>query len=256
MSSHKGIIMLSLFCFFFLELSAQVGIGTANPDASAILDIESSNAGVLIPRIDLTSTTDVVTILAPANSLLVYNIATTTDLNPVYPGFYFWNEIDNQWIRIDDTPFIYGEIYANIAQTQRLYNNQAVLFGTNVVLQNITANINSFLIPISGIYRVSYALSIKKTTDDQTTMGFYLTTNNAGKDAALAAAIPGSFSHTRVVFNMPPAPLSIGTSNCRMTKIIHLNAGQRIYLFTDISNTGIYIMPNTLTMNIELIKAD
>ncbi len=76
---------------------SQVGIGTTNPSSSSALDINSSNSGLLIPRVSLTSTTDVVTIPSPATSLLVYNTATVSD---VVPGFYFW---DAKWNSLQDS---------------------------------------------------------------------------------------------------------------------------------------------------------
>ncbi|MDR6544972.1 hypothetical protein J2810_001014 [Chryseobacterium rhizosphaerae] len=48
---------------------AQVGIGNASPDKSAMLDVTGSNKGVLIPRIS-----DLTTIPTPANGLLVYDL--------------------------------------------------------------------------------------------------------------------------------------------------------------------------------------
>jgi len=49
----------------------------------------------LIPRIELTGTTDVLTVVSPATSLLVYNTATVND---VTPGFYYYNGA--AWTRI------------------------------------------------------------------------------------------------------------------------------------------------------------
>src|SRR5690606_18489788 len=110
MGSKKNIILLSLFCFFFLEISAQVGIGTTNPDASSVLDVESTNAGVLIPRVVLTSTLVSAPITTPpATSLLVYNTNTTTGANRVTPGFYFWR--NDRWNRLNDSDKVYEEIY-------------------------------------------------------------------------------------------------------------------------------------------------
>jgi len=52
-----------------LILNAQnVGIGTNNPDNSAMLEVESSNKGILIPRMDSTA---MLSILNPATGLLV-----------------------------------------------------------------------------------------------------------------------------------------------------------------------------------------
>ena len=83
-------ILLPLFFLINSFVFAQVGIGTAAPDASAILDIKSANAGLLIPRISLTSTSDNTTIVNPATSLLVYNTSSVSD---VTPGFYYWESV-------------------------------------------------------------------------------------------------------------------------------------------------------------------
>lgn len=74
---------------------SQVGIGTTNPDSSSILDLKSSNSGLLIPRINLKSTTDNSTIPNPANALLIYNNSTVSDITP---GFYYW---DSKWKKMN-----------------------------------------------------------------------------------------------------------------------------------------------------------
>lgn len=54
--------------------SGNVGIATASPDASAILDVTSTTGGLLFPRL---TTTQRNAISSPANGLVLYN--TTTD---------------------------------------------------------------------------------------------------------------------------------------------------------------------------------
>jgi len=66
--------------------SAQVGINTTSPNPSAILDINSSNKGILGPRIPLTSATMQLSPNPNATGLLVYNTGPTLN-----PGYYFWN---------------------------------------------------------------------------------------------------------------------------------------------------------------------
>jgi hypothetical protein len=87
----KKITLLLLSLLLAAGSYAQsVGInadGTA-PDGSAMLDVKSTDKGMLIPRVALTGTTDVTTISSPATSLLVYNTATAGD---VTPGFYYWD---------------------------------------------------------------------------------------------------------------------------------------------------------------------
>jgi|SRR5690554_1985047 len=261
MSSHKGIIMLSLFCFFFLELSAQVGIGTTAPDTSSALDIYSTDLGVLLPRVDLTSTSNALPITSPVTSLLVYNENTSND---VTPGFYFWK--DSQWNRLnDDINKVYGEIYNNpsIARGSRqtMDPNEPIWFNIEGVgvIQGVTSvpivppPFKGFEIITSGIYRVTYAISIEMwvasgTPDpDPDSFSFYLSTGLTTADI-----IPGSFSDTQVTHE----DTRPGNSNCSMDKIIHLNAGDVIRLFTDKLSTIVYVIPNSATMNIELIQAD
>jgi hypothetical protein len=71
----KKIHFLVVLLFISFCPYAQVSINTtgANPSSSAMLDISSSNKGLLIPRVALQSTADNTTIPYPATSLLVYN---------------------------------------------------------------------------------------------------------------------------------------------------------------------------------------
>src|SRR5690554_1376731 len=260
MGSKKNIILLSLFCFFFLEISAQVGIGTTNPDASSVLDVESTSAGVLIPRVALNSINDVTTIVSPATSLLVYN---TNTINDVTPGFYFWN--GGEWSRINDklnenSNKAYGEIYKTFG-TQSINSNNPVRFGTRGVYKGVipypaTAPIShdiyqAFEIITPGIYRVSYSISIVKTGGSVVTFGFHLRVGT-GPTLAETTEVPSSYTHEQAQFVDP----GYGNANCSMTKIIHLDAGDRIYVFPTISYTHILIREYAATMNIELIEAD
>ncbi len=77
-----------LFCLVLaLNLSAQTGIGTTTPNASAKLDVYSTNKGFLPPRVTLTSETDASTIASPAEGLLVYNLGSVG----LQAGYYYWN---------------------------------------------------------------------------------------------------------------------------------------------------------------------
>ena len=67
---------------------AQLGVGTATPNASAQLEVIANDKGMLIPRVALASLTDTAT-MANGNveSLLVYNTTNAADLSP---GYYYW----------------------------------------------------------------------------------------------------------------------------------------------------------------------
>ena len=88
----KKIILLLFISFFStICISQNVGInGTgASPNASAMLDVAATNKGILIPQVNLLSTTDVVTVPSPATSLLVYNSNATMTGGGL--GYYWWN---------------------------------------------------------------------------------------------------------------------------------------------------------------------
>ncbi|UPQ77720.1 tail fiber domain-containing protein [Flavobacterium azooxidireducens] len=84
----KNLIIFLMLLQISLSYS-QVGIGTTDPNGA--LDINSSNDGLLIPRIALTAK-NIATVQTPTVSEIIYNTATSgTAPNEVFPGFYFWN---------------------------------------------------------------------------------------------------------------------------------------------------------------------
>jgi len=70
----------------FVMNSGRIGIGTASPDASAVLEMEATDKGVLVPRITLNSATDPVS-GTKAEGLMVYNDGGSIGVN----GFYYWD---------------------------------------------------------------------------------------------------------------------------------------------------------------------
>ncbi len=91
--------LLTFFCILTSALLyAQVGINTTSPGSGAMLDVTSSNKGILIPRVALTSTASSSPITpAPTTSLLVYNTASSgSGATAVSPGFYYWS--GSAWI--------------------------------------------------------------------------------------------------------------------------------------------------------------
>lgn len=86
---------------------AQVGVNTATPNA--MLDVNSTNNGMLIPRVNLTSILDNTTVVNPqggalVTSTVVYNTtAAGVAPNNVLPGFYYWNNTLLRWIPIGGT---------------------------------------------------------------------------------------------------------------------------------------------------------
>ena len=107
-------LFLILVILIFTNINAQnVGISynVFTPDASAGLDVNFTDKGLLIPRVSLSSTNNASPITSPATGLLVYNTATVSD---VTPGFYFWN--GSSWVR-----FATGNISSGLNCTSSNY---------------------------------------------------------------------------------------------------------------------------------------
>jgi hypothetical protein len=103
MNKKKGLLW-ALSLIAALPASAQIGIGTEKPDSAAILDIRSTNKGVLIPRIELTSdTADLDRQQGQPGGLLVYNAR-----GSLAKGFYFWN--GEKWENLESSTIIEPEI--------------------------------------------------------------------------------------------------------------------------------------------------
>lgn len=101
----RHIILSIAICCTGNALKAQnVGInGTgAAPVTSAILDIDATNKGVLVPRVLLSATNSNAPIGATVvNSLLVFNTFTGGAAGyTVSPGYYYWNSTTARWVRI------------------------------------------------------------------------------------------------------------------------------------------------------------
>lgn len=77
----KNFYFISFLLLFSAISSAQVGIGTTTPNASSALDISSTTAGLLAPRMTAAQKTAIAT---PATGLLIYQTDGTA-------GFYYYN---------------------------------------------------------------------------------------------------------------------------------------------------------------------
>lgn len=97
--NREALICTLLIFLFSFNTSAQVGIGTIDPDSNAKLDITSTAAepgGLLLPRVELVRTTDPTPLTAPVEAgMAVYN---TANQNDVTKGYYYHD--GTVWVRI------------------------------------------------------------------------------------------------------------------------------------------------------------
>jgi hypothetical protein len=107
--------LILFLCFISTGLFAQTGIGTTTPDASAKLDVSSTNKGFLPPRIALTALNSASPVTIPATGLLIFNTATAGSIpNQVTPGYYYWDGVNAKWVRLEDKADNLGDHTATI----------------------------------------------------------------------------------------------------------------------------------------------
>lgn len=158
----KNLIALVLLISSAYSGVSQVGINTTNPDPSAILDVESTTAGLLIPRL---TTLQRNAILNPANGLIIYNtdndelqINTNTTATPV------WEAVNYTPAPTLGQSFKYSntDVTTNVNQTAAI---NLPVFGTvtwndNAALYAVNAANNTVTIAETGRYKVIVNASV------------------------------------------------------------------------------------------------
>ena len=133
------------------QLSAQTGIGTTTPHASAKLEVTATNKGFLPPRIALSGTNDVSTITSPATGLVIFNTATAgITPNNVIPGYYYYD--GSKWNQLVDQSSLnsFSGYVPNYAQSNSSRVTNVSTSGTTIVSQTITTSGRPVQIIASG----------------------------------------------------------------------------------------------------------
>jgi len=141
----KVLLLLVLSCGILVQ--AQTGIGTTTPDASAKLDVSSTNKGFLPPRVTLTSATDTSTIPSAAEGLLVYNKGSVG----LQAGYYYWNGAN--WATIATATSAGNGVTA--MDMVKLYSKAYSTASGDIA----NANGYSFTVPVSGRYVFDFSSS-------------------------------------------------------------------------------------------------
>ncbi|WP_333660244.1 hypothetical protein [Chishuiella changwenlii] len=113
--------LLIVFGTFALgqNTNSGVGIGTTNPQSSAILEVNADNLpangkkGMLFPRVALQNRTDITTIPNPATGLMIFNTTDSPSDDLIKANmFYYWN--GTSWIDLATSQTFETELYPQI----------------------------------------------------------------------------------------------------------------------------------------------
>lgn len=174
--------------------SAQVKVGDnpASVNANAVLEIESTNKGLLLPRIALTNTTAFAPMTAHVEGMKVYNTATAGD---VTPGIYYNDGA--KWVRVaagDDIktePWnVQGTTDEATINTDNIYQQGKVTIGSTSATPVTTKQLE-----VVGDFKTEYI-------NGTTVKG--IETNADGSSGTL----PGSAMYGRNAVNFADATLS------------------------------------------------
>jgi len=149
----KKVIFFAIFFYCITQVStAQVGVGNTNPQA--MLDVSSTNSGILIPRVTLTKLDVMTPIVSPTNSELVYNDTATPSGASIakhlrlVKGYYYWDAANSIWVHIADDVKM-PSFNASFEQTTQLEI-------TGSSFMSIPGMNNSFTAPYSGTYQIVF----------------------------------------------------------------------------------------------------
>jgi hypothetical protein len=178
-----------LFLFFSINIIAQVGIG-GMPDASSQLDVNASDKGILIPRVNLNdvSNTSLDGVNNAVEGLLIYNTNSSV-VGGDGKGFYHfngtkWEKLTGNRKNISVIPIDTGQIYFNSTAGQDVQGYDTAL---EPMFYNDNGNLEIKLIirysSIQGTVHFqlhAYDNSTEKWPIVYTDFGIYAGTHNGG----------------------------------------------------------------------------
>lgn len=239
------IIYVFLLCLSISFSSfAQVGIGTTNPDNSSVLDIESTDKGVLIPRL---TTAQINAITNPANGLMVYN----TDLKEFQ--FNCGSIGTPDWSKISHPSSVK---YSNSNTTTNINNNGTYanipIFGTlnwNDDTTLYTQAGNTLTINTTGRYKITVNIAYRVPSAPGNFEQRVSVEAQIAIDGTPTGAI-GNTGYVRFANNHAEASLHI-------TEVFNITAGQTISVQTirgGNSANAVFRSAGTSNIYIEKIK--
>lgn len=228
-----------------LHLSGQVGIGTANPQTYAILDITSSDKGALIPRMALISTNNKSPLSGNIpNGTLVFNTASNgTDAFSVFPGMYQW--YNGEWVYPSTLGASRSKAvkFNNPATSTTNFNSATIaapadidIFNTAVFNDDsaIFERVNDYQLRIkqTGLFLVSLNLALKQNPAAENSQVYdYIYFNLDGTLASSSiATLPPQYNPARININ--------GRFAFSSNSYINATAGQILTLHSRRWNNG------------------
>lgn len=196
----------SLLLFVFTLQAQNVSINTTGlpPDASAQLDVQATNKGLLIPRVSLTATNSTLPVSNPVVSLLVFNTASAgTGSTAVLPGYYYWG--GGEWIRLTkEQAWVNGGNALTGTGVFGSTTNSSVDFMTNNNVRGRMTNLGEFHWGATSTAFIGDLMTSTSSATFQWPLSGYSSFNGAGVYGAVQggttqfAGVQGEYTSTAV----------------------------------------------------------
>ncbi|RQO32490.1 hypothetical protein DBR32_02495 [Taibaiella sp. KBW10] len=193
-----SLLLSSAFLLHTNEATAQVGVGTTTPHASAMMDITATGKGLLIPRMTQANRPG-----SPTTGLLIYQTDNT-------PGFYVYN--GTAWTAVTS---------AASSQTPMVITTRA----TSPYVAGNPAIGPFFFSPVS--YQTPQA-----NLHESNTSGASLN----GTTGATSFIVPAACTITKLRLTARVIPGGVATGNANVTTVTLFKNGVTTNLFAQITN--------------------
>ena len=240
MTKNKLFMQLVFFSAFMLIgtiVKAQLKVGN-NPttiNANSVLEIESTNKGLLLPRLGLSSTTSFSPLAAHVAGMTVYNTATAGD---VTPGFYY-ND-GTKWVRIASPTVGNNTTAANLI---------TITNGTGATLTAMTVGVDTTALKTFLNNKVQVSVNAPLTGNGSATSPLGITQNNtsAGQLITVTNGTGASFTAMTVGVDTTALKTFINSSLGKTT-----SAGSLIAVT---NGAGAALKDNTVAVDTTALKS-
>lgn len=188
----KTILVIGFIMYLVNGFSQNVSVNSNGtpPDPSAQLDVSATDKGMLIPRMNATNRTAIV---SPAEGLMVYQ-------KDAPSGFYYFNGLS--WNALSSLIPGSSNFSFKGSDAQGFFSGSAtkVIFSIQNYLNNATFTNSIFTAPAAGLYSFTVNLNIYGNSATSSNMGFYV--NNISRSTSTFNIIGAVFQNVSYTDNL------------------------------------------------------